>query len=148
MDELSLLVGAAVSCLLGGVFPWISAEVVVVGTALLVPPAGIPALVLACALGQMASKAGVYGLTRVAPHRLPGRLRHLLSRADRLRGRRHLVAVMVLPSALVSLPPFYLVTIACGATRLPFALYAVLGLVGTTTRYAVLAWLSITLSSS
>jgi len=148
MGELSLFVGAGLTCLLGGVFPWISAEVVVVGTALLLPPAGVPALVLGCATGQMASKAGVYGLSRVAPHRLPERLRRLLSRTDRLRGRGHLMAFMVLPSALVSLPPFYLVTIACGVMRLPFALYALLGLLGTTARYAFLAWLSITLSGS
>ena len=148
MGELSLFVGAGLTCLLGGVFPWINAELVVVGTALLLPPAGLPALVLGCATGQMAAKAGVYGLSRVAPDRLPERLRRLLSRTEHLRGSGRAMALTVLASALVSLPPFYLVTIASGVMRLPFALYAFLGLLGTTTRYAFLAWLSITLSSS
>jgi membrane protein YqaA with SNARE-associated domain len=148
MGELSLFVGAALTCVVSGVLPWINAELVVFGTVLLLPPAAVPPLVIGCALGQMASKAAVYGISRVAPHRLPGRLRLLLSRAERLRERRHTMAAMVLSSALVSLPPFYLVTIACGTMRLPFTLYALLGLLGTTGRYAFLAWLSITMNGS
>jgi membrane protein YqaA with SNARE-associated domain len=148
MGELSLFVAAALTCVLGGVFPWINAELVVVATALLLPPATVPALVLGCAAGQMASKAGVYGLSRAAPHRLPERLRRLVMRAERLRERKHAMAAMVLSSALVALPPFYLVTIASGMMRLPFALYALLGLLGTTARYGFLAWLAITLGGS
>jgi membrane protein YqaA with SNARE-associated domain len=94
----------------------------------------------------MASKAGMYGLSRMAPHRLPQRLQRLLSRTERLRRSRRVMAFLVLPSAMVSLPPFYLITIACGAIRMPFALFALLGLLGTTARYAFLAWLSITLN--
>ena len=57
-----------------------------------------------------------------------------------------MMAAMTLSSAVVSLPPFYLVTIACGMMRAPFVPYVLLGLVGTTTRYAFLAWLSLTLN--
>jgi membrane protein YqaA with SNARE-associated domain len=148
MGELSLFVGAAMTCVVSGFLPWINAELVVVGTALLLPPAAVPPLVIGCAMGQMASKAGVYGISRLAPHRLPRRLARLLSRAERLRQRKHTMAAMVLSSALMSLPPFYLVTIACGTMRLPFALYALLGLLGTTGRYAFLAWLSIAVNGS
>ena len=148
MGELSLVVGAALTCALGGFLPWINAEIVVAGTAMLLPPSAVPALVLGCASGQMASKAGVYALSRLAPHRLPDRLRRLVSHAGKVRGKGSAMAGMVLSSAAVSLPPFYLVTIACGMTRLPFALYALMGLLGTMTRYAVLAWLSIVLRGS
>ena len=148
MGELSLFVGAALTCVLGGVLPWINAELVVVGTALLLPPAAVPALVLTCASGQMASKVGVYVISRVAPHRLPGRMRRWVSRADSLRGRKNMMAAMTLSSAVVSLPPFYLVTIACGMMRAPFVPSVLLGLLGPTTRYAFLAWLSLTLNGS
>ena len=148
MGELSLVVGAALTCVLSGVVPWINAELVIIGAAFLVSPAAVPPLVLGCAVGQMASKAGVYGLSRVAPHRLPGRMRRLVARAEGMRGRRHTMAAVVLSSALVSLPPFYLVTIACGVMRVPFVPYVLLGLVGTTTRYAFLVWLSFTVHGS
>lgn len=147
MSDVSVVSGAILACLLGGIFPWISSEVVVVGAALLLPAQALPALALGCAAAQMVSKAVVYAFARLAPHRLPERARRLLARAERLRQRRHLVAVLVVSGALVAVPPFYLVTIASGVLRIPFVLFALLGLAGTSVRYGVLAWLSSTLGS-
>ena len=74
--------------------------------------------------------------------------RRLVARAEGMRDSKHTMAAMVLSSALVSLPPFYLVTIACGMMRVPFVPYVLLGLLGTTARYAFLVWLSITMQGS
>lgn len=134
--------GAAAACLAGGIFPWINAEVAVVAAALVLPEAYVPFLVGSCALGQMTAKAGVYGLARWAPHRLPERGRTLLSGADRYRDRRSLLGVAAFSGALMAVPPFYLITLVCGVLRLPFAAFLLAGLVGTATRYGILACLA------
>lgn len=138
--DLSVLLGAAAACLAGGVLPWINAEIAVVSASLLLPEPVVPALVALCAAGQMTAKCGLYGVTRWAPHRLPLRARKLLDRVDRYRDRRGLLAVAVFSGALVAVPPFYLVTLACGVLRVPFAVFAVAGLLGTSVRYGLLAW--------
>lgn len=134
------MVGAATACLVGGVLPWINSEIAVVSASLLLSEATLPALVLACAAGQMTAKCGLYGVTRWAPHLLPSRARGLLDRAHRYGRRRHLLAIGAFTGALVAIPPFYLVTLACGVLRMPFALFAVAGAAGTTIRYGLLVW--------
>jgi membrane protein YqaA with SNARE-associated domain len=138
MMELGIVLGAAMTCALGGVFPWINSEVVILGTALLVPPTTLPLLVAACAVGQMSTKAGVYAVTRWAPHVLPERARKLLAGAERYRDRRGVLVGAVFLGSSVSVPPFYLVTLASGLLRVPFAVFCLVGLLGTATRYAVL----------
>ena len=136
--DIGIVVGAALTCALGGVFPWINSEVVILGAALLVPPVTLPLLVAACATGQMTSKAGVYAVTRWAPHVLPERARTLLAKAERYRDRRGVLVGAVFLGSAVSLPPFYLVTLASGLLRVPFVVFCLVGLLGTATRYAVL----------
>ncbi len=50
--------------------------------------------------------------------------------------------VAAFTGSLTSLPPFYLVTLACGVLRVPFLLFAVAGLGGTVSRYGLLVWLA------
>ena len=146
--DVNVLIGAALTCVAGGFLPWINTEIVVIGAAILMPPSALPALVIGCALGQMAAKCSLYGVTRWAPDRLPTRARKLLARAERYRERRRLLALAVFPGSLVAIPPFYLVTLACGMLRVPFALFAVAGLLGTAMRYGFLVWASIALGVS
>jgi membrane protein YqaA with SNARE-associated domain len=138
--ELGIVIGAALTCALGGVFPWISSEVVLVGAALIVPPSSLPLLVGGCAVGQMSTKLAVYGASRWAPHVLPARARALLERAERFRDRRRTLVGAVFLGAAVSVPPFYLVTLASGLVRLPVVAFSLAGLVGTTARYSALVW--------
>lgn len=145
--ELGIVVGAALTCALGGVLPWVTSEVVVLGSALLVPPASLPLLVGACAVGQMSSKLGVYGVTRWAPHVLPARARAMLARAERYRSQRRMLVGAVFLGSAVSVPPFYLVTLASGLLRVPFLAFALVGLCGTAARYSVLVWAACALGS-
>lgn len=138
--DLTVVAAAGLVCLLGGVLPWINAEVAVLGAAAVLPDQSIPLLVIACAGMQMTAKAGLYGITRWAPHRLPEGVSRLLGRADRYRRRPGLLAVAAFSGAAAAVPPFYLVTLACGVLRVPFALYALAGLAGTVARYGVLVW--------
>ena len=146
--DFGILIGAALTCAVGGILPWINAEVVVVGAALLLPPAGLPALVLACAVGQMSSKSAVYAASRWMPECLPERARKLLARAERYRERRVLLATAVFSGALAALPPFYLVTLASGMLRVPFPVFLVAGLSGTAARYGLLAGVACALGAA
>ena len=111
--DLSVLMGAAALCLAGGLLPWINSEIAVVGAAALLPTSAVPVLVVLCTAGQMTAKCGLYGVTRWAPERLPERGRRLLERAERFRDRRRTLGLAVFSGALVAIPPFYLVTLAC-----------------------------------
>jgi len=135
-----VLLGALVATALGGVFPWINAELVVVGSAVLVPSEQLPLLVLAGATGHLAAKAGVYGLARFAPSKLPDRARRFLKRSRRLGRNRVAVVVALLSSATVGIPPFYLTTLTAGVLRVPVVLFIGAGFTGLVVRYAVVAW--------
>ena len=138
--ELTLLLGAAATCALGGILPWISAEAVLLATALALPPGLLPTLVLSCALGQMVGKGGLYGLMRWAPHRLPERARRVLDRVEPLSRRSGILGSSVFTGAAAGLPPFYLVTLASGLAGLPLATFALAGLGGCVLRYGVVLW--------
>lgn len=138
--DASVLIGAAVAVAAGGILPWINSEVVVVGAALLTPESGLPALVLACSAAQMSAKAVLYGVVRWVPERMPDRVRRFADRVDVFRERRGFLVLAVFSGSAVALPPFYLVTLACGVLRVPFVLFAIAGLAGTISRYGFLAW--------
>lgn len=145
--ELSVLVGAAGACLAGGVLPWINSEIALMGASLLVPASTLPVLVVACSLAQMTAKCGLYGVTRWAPDRLPPRARALLGRARCYEGRQRLLGAAAFSGALMALPPFYLITLACGLLRVPFVVFVLAGAAGTTARYGLLAWLACSIAS-
>ena len=145
--DTSVLIGAAATVAVGGIFPWINGEVVVTGAALLTPERGLPALVLACSASQMSAKVALYGVTRWVPERMPARARELASRVEAFRERRGLLVVAIFSGSAISIPPFYLVTLACGMLRVPFALFTIAGLAGTISRYGFLAWLAASLAA-
>jgi len=138
--DINVVIGAALVCAAGGILPWINSELALVGAALLLPRPALLVLVLACAMGQMVAKLALYGATCWAPHRLPARARVGLARAEKYRDRPRLMGAAVFTGALVSVPPFYLVTLACGVLRIPLALFALAGTAGTVVRYGALAW--------
>jgi membrane protein YqaA with SNARE-associated domain len=138
--ELTVLAGAAATCALGGILPWISAEAVLLGAALALPPALLPALVLSCASGQMLGKGGLYAVMRWAPHRLPDRARKVLGRVEPLSRRPRILGGSVFTGAAAGLPPFYVVTLASGLAGLPVVTFALAGFVGCILRYGVVVW--------
>jgi membrane protein YqaA with SNARE-associated domain len=137
---MSILIGAFGSCLLGGIFPWIAGEVVVVSAAVLLPRELVPALILMSAAGQLSGKLVVYALARWAPERLPARGRQILGGATGFARSGRLMSLAVLSSAAVSFPPFYLVTLTCGSLGVPVRVFAAAGFGGTVIRYGVVAW--------
>lgn len=140
--DAGILMGAAVGCAVGTILPWINTELVLLGAAVAMPSTGLPALVAVCVVARMIATVTLYGVTRWAPDRLPRRAREALGRAEQYRRRRGLLAAAVFFGSSLSVPPFYLVTLASGLVRVPFAVFALAGLSGTAVRYGLLVWLA------
>jgi len=138
--SVTLLGGAFISSVISGLVPIVNGEAVVAGASLAAAPEARLALVAACAAGQMLAKITLYCLARWSPERLPRCTQQALARAREMRIGRRSTAVVVLTSALVGLPPFYLVTLAAGALRIAPALFVIAGTTGTVARYAVIVW--------
>ena len=134
--DLSVIIGAALTCAAGGAFPWISSEAVILGAALVLPVDQLPVLVLACATGQVVGKTVLYGLTRWAPEKLP-------RGAQPWRKKKKLLGAGLFSGALVSVPPFAVITLACGTLRLPFPIFIVAAFAGTVGRYGAILWLAV-----
>jgi membrane protein YqaA with SNARE-associated domain len=132
--------GAFLSSVISGLVPIVNGEVVAAGAALAASPDTRLPVLAACVAGQMLAKICLYGLARYSPERLPRRARHALAGAREVPLGRRSTALMVLASAGIGLPPFYVVTLAAGALRLSPALFVIAGTCGTVARYAVIVW--------
>jgi membrane protein YqaA with SNARE-associated domain len=139
MDTGTALAGALGLCLVGAFLPWANIEAAVVGAALVLPPPLVPLLVVGAALAQVLAKGTVYGLARWAPQGLPQKARARLERLSELARRRRSPTLTVLASSTVGVPPFYLVTVACGTVAVPFGAFLAAAFVGSVIRYAVLS---------
>lgn len=134
------LIGVTLIVALAGAVPWVQGDAAVAAAAILAAPGELGALVACCAVAQMSAKLALYALVRWMPERMPRRARPLMSRARAYRRRRGVLVLTIASGAAFAIPPFYLVTLACAAMRVPVALFAAVGLGGTITRYALLVW--------
>ena len=92
-------------------------------------------------LGQMIAKMGLYLTARLAPSRLPRRAQEALVKgADAIEHRRGAVHSIIAVSSVVGLPPFYAVTLAAGALKVPWLGFFAIGLLGRALRFGALAY--------
>ena len=122
----------------GGIVPILNIEAYVIAVSAASADAAVFPVALAAAVGQMVAKSVVYlagsgalKTTRVRPRGLEG----LTARLARAEGR---ALVVVLGSALTSVPPLYAVSLAAGALRMRFVRFFVVGCAGGFVRFAVL----------
>lgn len=139
--ETALLTSAFVMSIVSGLIPIVNAEVLVAGAAVAVPPGYVIPVIVVCSVGHMAAKAGLYAGARWLPERLPAKARDRLERAsEKTRRLEQAGFTLVLVSAAVGIPPFYLITLAAGAMRMNFTWFIVVGLLGRGVRFAVIAY--------
>jgi membrane protein YqaA with SNARE-associated domain len=129
---------AVVSALL----PWVNAELVMLSAIPFVDtPGGILTLVLVMTIGQMAGKVVMFVVGRRTRAVRSGRGVALLGRwKARLQRNPHSAAGVVLLSALVGFPPFYLVSIAAGALEVALMRFLVAGAIGRLIHFGALAF--------
>ena len=62
------------------------------------------------------------------------------NQAEKYKERRKTMAMILLASSSLSVPPFFAITIASGTLRVPFGLFIGAGFGGIVSRYAFVAW--------
>jgi membrane protein DedA with SNARE-associated domain len=128
--------------IVSAVVPWVNAELLMLSAS---PLAGsgleICALVLAVSAGQMTGKAAAYWVSRRSAPAHPPRLRRAIERwRDRFERRPSSALVITFVSALVGVPPLFVVSIAAGALRVAFGRFMAVGSAGRLLHFALVAF--------
>lgn len=137
MELLGLVAATFAYCLAGGVVPILNAEVYMLAAGARAPAEWAVPLVLAATAGQMVGKSLTYWLGRgtlVLPW--PSVTRRIeQARATAARYERAEGAVTFV-SAVVGIPPFYVISVAAGVVKMSFAKYLLLGTLGRLIHFA------------
>jgi membrane protein YqaA with SNARE-associated domain len=135
---------AAASLIVGvvsGLFPLINTELYLLIVSPLASSAALPAIAILSALGQMLSKTIVFlagrGVIEIQMRRLSAKLVQASVYLDRHRRR---VGFFMFFSAVVGLPPFYVVSFAAGGLRVQFVTFFATGLLGRTIRFGIIVY--------
>ena len=137
---------ACLSCFLltvaSAVFPWMSAEIVVLALpAVARSPLSLAALVVTATAGQMTGKCLVYWTGRGSSGATSPRVKRSIDRWHErfTRGRWSPMGLVFLSSA-VGFPSFFVVTAMAGAVKLNFSRFMLAGTVGRLLRFGALVF--------
>jgi len=124
-------------------FPWVNAEILVLSmSALARTPSALILVVLIGTAGQMAGKTVLYWAGRGTLHL---GLRNITRTAEgwheRLKKYRWGPYTLMFLSATVGVPPFYVMTVASGALKIPFVPFVLLCTAGCTIRFGLLVFM-------
>lgn len=128
-----------VICLAGTLVPGIGADVALAGALALAEGPGLVALIGLAAAAQAVGKLGVYAAAAAGSRRLrPAAARCIGSRTtSRLSPRG--ASALVFASALLSVPPLYATSVACGAAGHGRARFGIAVFAARTLRYSAIA---------
>lgn len=125
-------------CVIGGFVPVINAEVYLAAAGAMSERSMVVPLILAGTLGQMTAKTAIFfagqGMLRLPIARDSERMQRVLAKARAWRGP---VVLFVFVSAVVGIPPFYIVSLLGGALELRPWQFIVVGFVGRLIRFSV-----------
>ncbi len=110
--------------LAGSLLPGFATELYVLGVATLIEPTALAPVILIGAGGQVAGKLLVYGIARAGGYAAATAGLELSRARAAVRRAGRAAPALVFLSALASVPPWYLTTIACGVVGsriMPFA---------------------------
>jgi membrane protein YqaA with SNARE-associated domain len=137
-----LCVLALVTAGVGSVLPVSPTEPALLALSAAAPPSLALPIALLATLGHMAGKLVVYAGGRRATRVLSARHQRALEMArPRMAGSRRAQYATVLVSGATGLPPFYGVTVLCGAMGVPLGGYLLAGSAGRAARFAGLVLL-------
>lgn len=142
LSPLAICMVVTMVSVIGGLVPLSPLEPLLIGVAMLGRPSLMVAVVVIATATQMVAKTGLFLASRKALTVLSPRKRAFLERAGaHLAGRRWLQILTLFVSSIFSLPPFYLVTVTCGALQLPVRDYVVVATIGRVIRFSALMML-------
>lgn len=132
---LVLLVGSLVSALV----PVVNAEALVLAAAAALPPELAAAVAAVAATGQMGGKVVLYRAGRGLGERTSAQSARAMAIAARVKKSPRTLSLLFFSSALVGLPPLYLMAAVAGVACLPMAAFLALGFGGRFARFWALA---------
>ena len=133
--------GCYILALVSALVPWVNAEVLMLAALPFArSPLHLALLVALMTLGQMTGKSAMYWCSRRAALRPTLRMRDAMARWKARLDRHPRSALgLVLVSAAVGIPPFYMVSIVAGALNIAFGRFLVVGTFGRLVHFAALA---------
>lgn len=127
-------------CVAGAIIPFVNTEIYLVSVVALSPSAFAPPLVLAATIGQMIGKVAMFyagkGVLRLPNERVK---KGLAAMQARLEKRPSTTGWVLFSSALIGVPPLYIVAIACGTIGMKIVPFVLIGTVGRLIHFAVVA---------
>jgi membrane protein YqaA with SNARE-associated domain len=127
---------------LTAILPWVNAEVVMISAAAVCTSGeAISVAVILVTAGQMTGKSAMYWMMRYGDAGIPVRLRTAIERwRAQLAERPRRTLATILTSAVIGIPPFYVVSAAAGAFRVDFCRFVIVGTCGRLVHFAVVAF--------
>ena len=139
MGELATWLTTLGVCALSAIVPLVNAELYLVAASAVAQRNLVVPLIVAAAVGQMAGKLVMYFAGRGAMQLPNERLRRAVSAVEaRFRERAALGDTLILASSFLGIPPFYLVSVACGMFRVNVFRFAAIGLAGRLARFTLI----------
>jgi membrane protein YqaA with SNARE-associated domain len=128
--------------IVSAVLPWVNAELLMISAVPLVASrSALAALVIAVAAGQMTGKTLMYWASRRSVHpRSPLVQRGIDRWRLRLQRRPQSAVAIIFLSALVGIPPFFIVSVAAGALGVAVRRFLVAGAVGRLAHFTIVAF--------
>lgn len=139
MGGLELLFSTLGLAIVSAFIPVVNAELLTLGAVTLATPAWDLAMVLMVSLGQMIGKVILFLVAR-GSLKIPWmvKAKKLEKAGERFGMNGSLGTTVLAASALIGLPPFYLVSIACGMFRYNLTLFIIVGFAGRLIRFAAI----------
>ena len=138
VGQLGYPLATFVYCVGSGFIPVLNAELFLVGVAALAPRESLPAVAALAAAGQMIAKSGMYLGGRGVVNLPKGKRREDIERWQARVERWRSKDLLVLFSAAVGLPPFFVTSIFAGTLRFPFFRFLVAGYAGRLLRFGAI----------
>ena len=129
-------------CVVGAIIPLVNTEIYLLSVSAISPASFVGPLVVAATAGQMAGKVGIYlagrGILKLKNEKVHNRV---IALRDSLEHRPWVARGTLLSSAILGLPPLYIMSIVCGAIGMGLGYFVVIGSVGRLIHFAVVALL-------
>ena len=140
MPVIGLLFSVFAGCLAGGIVPVINAELIVLAAAAAAPPEALLPIIVLASTGQMLGKTALFYAGRGAIHLPVGSPRLAAGLAGWTERWSSAGGAVVFASAAAGLPPFYALSMACGASGMGIRVFLTAGFAGRFVRFGVIAF--------
>jgi membrane protein YqaA with SNARE-associated domain len=140
IQEVGVYGCAFVVCMVSGFFPVVNAELSMVGLVMLAPESNhFLLLVLMGTLGEIAGKCILYWGGRGAFNLSLARYQERMEKwRSRFTASEPGLSFFIFASAVIGIPPFFVIVILAGTFRLPFVRFFAIGLVGRFIRFTLI----------